>query len=116
MFIQRLTKGSVRIVSIFFSARSVKSLNRCLKTNSPGVTSDAAAVVCRSGGCPQGRTSPFSRALEALTSSKHRNYNLSLVLIGDIRRVEAKLLGQTAMSTISLRQVVHRCVKIETKS
>jgi hypothetical protein len=70
---QKLTKGSLRIVSIFFSARTVNSANNVLRTNSPGVTSDAAADVCRSGGCPHGKTKPFSTALEALPSSETRD-------------------------------------------
>lgn len=74
---QTLTNGSDRTVSIFFSARTVNSANNVLRTNSPGVTSDAAVTeVCRSGGCPHGRTNPFSSALEALTSSETKSLKL----------------------------------------
>lgn len=66
----KLTNGSVKTVSIFFSARTVNSANKVLNTNSPGVTSQAAVDVCRSAGCPQGKTKPFSSALEGLTSSE----------------------------------------------
>ena len=72
----RLTNGSLKTVSIFFSARTVNSANSVLRTNSPGVTSEAAVEVCLSAGCPQGKTKPFSSALEALPSSETKYLKL----------------------------------------